>query len=84
MKEARNQFWNAKNRNNKAAQRGLTAQQVYTLASIVEEETNNDSDKILIASVYQNRLKKVCHCKPAQPSSMQCKILPLPAYMKNI
>lgn len=58
MKEARNQFWNAKNRNNKAAQRGLTAQQVYTLASIVEEETNNDSDKILIASVYQNRLKK--------------------------
>ena len=58
MKEAQSQFWDAKNRNNKAAQRGLTPQQVYTLASIVEEETNNDSDKILIASVYQNRLKK--------------------------
>lgn len=58
MKEAQNQFWDTKNRNNKAAQHGLTPQQVYTLASIVEEETNNDSDKILIASVYQNRLKK--------------------------
>ena len=58
MKEAQMQFWNTNNRNNKAAQTGLTPQQIYTLASIVEEETNNDSDKILIASVYQNRLKK--------------------------
>ncbi|TSA58658.1 MAG: endolytic transglycosylase MltG, partial [Sediminibacterium sp.] len=58
MKEAQNQFWNGNNRNNKATQTGLTPQQLYTLASIVEEETNNDSDKILIASVYQNRLKK--------------------------
>ena len=58
MKEANGKFWNAKNRNNKAANTGLTQEQVYTLASIVEEETNNDSDKILIASVYQNRLKK--------------------------
>jgi UPF0755 protein len=58
MKEANGKFWNANNRNNKAANTGLTQEQVYTLASIVEEETNNDSDKILIASVYQNRLKK--------------------------
>jgi UPF0755 protein len=58
MKEAQGKFWNANNRNNKATNTGLTQQQVYTLASIVEEETNNDSDKILIASVYQNRLKK--------------------------
>lgn len=58
MKEGQIQFWNANNRNNKAIQTGLTHQQIYTLASIVEEETNNDSDKILIASVYQNRLKK--------------------------
>ena len=58
MKEGQAQFWNQQNRINKAKQLGLTTSQVYTLASIVEEETNNDSDKILIASVYQNRLKK--------------------------
>jgi len=58
MKEAQGKFWNTNNRNNKATSTGLTQQQLYTLASIVEEETNNDSDKILIASVYQNRLKK--------------------------
>lgn len=58
MKDAQSQFWNQHNRINKAQQIGLSKEQVYTLASIVEEETNNDSDKILIASVYQNRLKK--------------------------
>jgi UPF0755 protein len=58
MKDAEAQFWNGNNRNSKAAQKGFSQEQVYTLASIVEEETNNDSDKILIASVYQNRLKK--------------------------
>ena len=58
MKEAQSQFWLQHNRSKKANQIGMTSQQVYTLASIVEEETNNDSDKILIASVYQNRIKK--------------------------
>lgn len=58
MKDAQSHFWNQKNRFSKATQLGLSTEQVYTLASIVEEETNNDSDKILIASVYQNRLKK--------------------------
>lgn len=58
MKEAQSQFWLQKNRSQKADQIGMTPEQVYTLASIVEEETNNDSDKILIASVYQNRIKK--------------------------
>lgn len=58
MKEEQILFWSQNNRMNKALKIGLTPEQVYTLASIVEEETNNDSDKILIASVYQNRLKK--------------------------
>ncbi|MCX6331583.1 MAG: endolytic transglycosylase MltG [Bacteroidetes bacterium] len=58
MKEAQSQFWLQQNRSQKAERNGMTSQQVYTLASIVEEETNKDSDKILIASVYQNRLKK--------------------------
>jgi UPF0755 protein len=51
-------FWSQNNRIQKAATKGLTENQIYTLASIVEEETNYDSDKSLIASVYQNRLKK--------------------------
>ncbi len=51
-------FWSENNRIQKAAAKGMSQNQIYTLASIVEEETNFDSDKSLIASVYQNRLKK--------------------------
>jgi len=49
-------FWEGE-RKSKADSLGLTPTQVYTLASIVEEETNRQSDKGLIASVYMNRLK---------------------------
>jgi UPF0755 protein len=41
----------------KAAALNLTPLQVYTLASIVEEETNEQCDRVLIASVYLNRLR---------------------------
>lgn len=51
-------FWSVKDRQQKAANKGMSIKEVYTLASIVEEETNYDSDKSLIASVYQNRIKK--------------------------
>ena len=50
-------FWNDERRQ-KAERLGLTPQQVYTLASIVEEETNEPEDKGKVASVYINRLKK--------------------------
>ena len=50
-------FWNDE-RKKKAAAAGLTPQQVYTLASIVEEETNKEEDKGKIASVYINRINK--------------------------
>ncbi len=50
-------FWEG-NRTKKAAQKGLTPIQVYTLASIIEEETNKEKDKGLIASVYINRMHK--------------------------
>lgn len=50
-------FWTTE-RKEKAEKLGLTPVQVYTLASIVEEETNKESDKGNIASVYVNRLKK--------------------------
>ena len=57
MKNYRDEFWAENNRMAKAKKVGMTPDQVYTLASIVEEECNYDSDKTLIASVYQNRLK---------------------------
>ena len=50
-------FWN-QDRIQKARRLDLTPEQVYTLASIVEEETNKEQDKGKIASVYLNRLKK--------------------------
>jgi len=50
-------FWNDE-RMQKAEKLNLTPPQVYTLASIVEEETNEPEDKGKIASVYINRLKK--------------------------
>ena len=49
-------FWNG-DRKEKATQKGLTTQQVYILASIIEEETNAKTDKPNIASVYLNRIR---------------------------
>ena len=37
---------------------GLTPANAYILASIIEEETNNNNEKGLIASVYLNRMAK--------------------------
>lgn len=48
-------FWTTE-RKQKAARLGLSNNQVYILASIVEEETNKQEDKGKIASVYLNRL----------------------------
>ncbi|MEO6404944.1 MAG: endolytic transglycosylase MltG [Ferruginibacter sp.] len=50
-------FWNEQ-RKAKASAKNLTPVQVYTIASIVDEETNMASDKPLVASVYINRLNK--------------------------
>ena len=50
-------FWTEK-RKAEAAALNLSEKEVYTLASIVEEETNEPEDKGKIASVYINRMKK--------------------------
>ena len=40
-----------------AKQQGLTTRQVVTLASLVEKETGQPSERPLVAAVYRNRLK---------------------------
>lgn len=50
-------FWD-ETRKQKAAAKGLTPEQVYIIASIVEEETNKKDEKGNVASVYINRVKK--------------------------
>jgi len=47
MKTEESLFWSKNNRLAKAASIGLSKNEVYTLASIVEEETNYDSDKTI-------------------------------------
>jgi UPF0755 protein len=50
-------FW-TEDKRQKATAQGLTVNEAYTLASIVEEETNYQPEKGNIASVYLNRMRK--------------------------
>jgi len=56
MHKAYSAFWNDE-RKQKAEALGLKPQEIATIASIVEEETNRDEDKPLIAGLYMNRLR---------------------------
>lgn len=51
-------FWRANDRMARAGQRGLTPAEVYTLASIVEKESLQPSERPRIAGVYLNRLRR--------------------------
>jgi UPF0755 protein len=50
-------FWEKNGRKEKAEALGMTPQEVYTLASIVEKETLVESEKPRMAGVYLNRLE---------------------------
>lgn len=50
-------FWNSK-RKRKADKLNLSREEIITLASIVNEETDKDEEKARIAGVYINRIKK--------------------------
>lgn len=50
-------FWSKNQRRDKAKALGLTPEQVYTLASIVEKETLQNDEKPRMAGVYYNRFK---------------------------
>lgn len=57
LKQEKEKWWSKNDRLAKAAKLGYTADEIYTIASIVEEETNMNTDKPTVASVYMNRLK---------------------------
>jgi UPF0755 protein len=52
-----NRFWNEERRN-KAKELGLTPEEVMTVASIVQEESNKKDEKPIIAGLYLNRIKR--------------------------
>ena len=57
MARENKKFWN-QTRKEKCLKAGLTCQQVFILASIIEKETSKDKEKAVIAGVYMNRLRK--------------------------
>lgn len=57
LADQKQKFWEG-TRTQKSAALHLTNEQVYTIASIVEEETNKQDDKGKVASTYINRLQK--------------------------
>ena len=57
LMEERRKFWNEE-RTAKAQKLGMTTEEVATLASIIDEETNNDEEKPIVAGMYINRLKR--------------------------
>ena len=57
MMKERKKFWNSE-RTAKAEALGMTPAEVATLASIVDEETNNNAEKPVVAGLYINRLKR--------------------------
>ncbi|HIZ91052.1 MAG TPA: endolytic transglycosylase MltG [Candidatus Bacteroides merdavium] len=56
MAKEHDHFWN-QSRRAKADSLGMTPAEVATLASIVEEETNNRKEKPIVAGLYINRLR---------------------------
>lgn len=57
MQQEHERFWN-QDRLAQATALGMTQEEVCTLASIVEEETNNNEEKPMVAGLYINRLQK--------------------------
>lgn len=58
MVSEHNNFWNQNGRKDKASSLGMTEVEVYTLASIVEKESQYGPERPIIAGLYLNRLNK--------------------------
>ena len=57
MKREHDAYW-TENRKKLAEKAGLTTNEVYTLASIVEQESANEKERPMIAGMYLNRLRQ--------------------------
>lgn len=57
IKREHDNFWTAQ-RKAKAKAIGLTTNEVYTLASVVQQESENEDERPIIAGMYMNRLRK--------------------------
>lgn len=57
MVEEHNSFWNTNDRRSKAEKLGMTTNEVYALASIVEREISKNTEKKRVAGLYLNRIK---------------------------
>jgi UPF0755 protein len=57
MLKEHDKFWEKDNRKAKADALAMNPEQVYSLASIVEKETNNVEEKPRVAGAYLNRLR---------------------------
>ncbi len=58
MQREHDAFWSKNDRRAKAQALGLSPPEVYTLASIIERETQVDAEKPRMAGVYLNRLER--------------------------
>lgn len=58
MLKEHQRFWKKDNRTDKAAALGLSKEEVYTMASIVGRETNQNQEKKRVAGLYYNRVEK--------------------------
>ena len=57
LKSEEESFWQKNERLTKAEKLGFKPEEIYTIASIVEEETNKQDEKGNVASVYINRYR---------------------------
>jgi len=58
MKKEHGKFWSKKKRKKKAEAQGLSPEEVYTLASIVERESLQKAERPRIAGAYLNRIER--------------------------
>lgn len=58
LKAEHEKWWSSKDRDKKIKASGLSREEAFTLASIVDKESNLNSEKPRVAGVYLNRIKR--------------------------
>jgi len=57
MQSEHKKYWSAKGREQAISELGITKEEAYALASIIEKETTNPKERKTISGVYHNRLR---------------------------